>query len=729
MQELSMMYRALCLCLIGFLGMSAGAFAQDPPQEDPYLWLEEIEGERATAWVAAQNQKTRARLTGDPRFAPVYEQLKAHFGGDENLPSSGSMKQNNGWIYHLNKNAEHPRGLLRRTTLKSYAANKPSWEPLFDVDAFAKEEGKSWVMQAFRMEFSPSGERILFKFSDGGGDYMILREFDIASKSLVADGFSAPMGLGRAVWVDDDTLLYAAALEKAEETMVGYPRVIRKWSRGEALKDAPIVFEGGPGSTIVVPTGFVSSTQRYALICEMISQTEASLYMLSDDDRLTKLDMPGGMAFYAQVGMIGLGGHWVAQMSDDWVVGDETFKTGQVVGVDLAKMIAQDGDAANSISVIYEPEEGENVGPGSITVTNSTLYLKVEAHVASRLLRARPKRPGRGWALSEIELPSAMGQVVLPWEPDVDASEFLVGFASFLVPPSLHLMTGRGRLREIRRTPGGEGLSDYVTERFFAVAEDGTQLPYFVVRAKDFDYEGAAPVLMFGYGSFGVTFGPSFEVPYIGPVHQFWLQNGGVFVSAHVRGGGEYGPAWHRAAMGANRQVSYNDMYAITEDLIRRKITAAGKVSPIGGSAGGLMAAVLATQRPELYGASIALVPVTDMLRYHKMYNKSAAAIDEFGDPETPEGRAAVLGYSPYHAIKADESYPEMLLMTSTRDERVHPGHSRKMAAKLIDQGHPVLFYETAEGGHALAVDSAGRAFNAAMQLIYLQQKLMDSVE
>ena len=717
------------LCLLGFLAVSTGVFAEETPPDDPYLWLEEIEGERAKAWVAAQNEKTRARLANDPRFAPIYEQLKAHLDSDEKLPGSGAMRQNKGWVYHLNKNADNPRGLLRRTTLKSYAANKPAWETLFDVDAFAKAEGKSWTMSAYRMEFSPSGKRILFRFSDGGGDYMILREFDIVSKSLVEDGFSAPMGLGRAAWVDDDTLLYAAALDKAEETMVGFPRMVRKWSRGQALGAAPIVFEGGPRSTIVIPTGFVSNTQRYPVISEMISQTEANLFALNDDNSLTKLNVPGGVAFIAQIGMIGLGNHWIAQVSDDWAVGEEIYKTGLVVGINIVKMIAQGGDAANSVSVIYEPEEGENVGPGSITVTDSTLYLKVEAHVASRLLRARPKQSGSEWALSEIELPSAMGQVWLPWEPDVHASEFLVGFASFLVPPSEHLVTGKGKLREIRRTPGGEGLSDYVTERIFAVAEDGARVPYFVVRKKDFEYDGAAPVLIFGYGSFGVTFGPSFSIPYIGPAHQFWLKHGGVFVSAHARGGGEYGPDWHRAAMGANRQLSYDDMYAITEDLIRRKITSAGRISPIGGSAGGLMAAVLATQRPGLYGGAIALVPVTDMLRYHKMYNRSAAAFDEFGDPDTPEGREAVLGYSPYHQIVEGASYPEIFLMTSTRDERVHPGNARKMAAKMIAQGHPVLFYETAEGGHSLAVDSAGRAFNAAMQLVYLQQKLMDGMD
>ena len=724
-----MMYRALGLCLLGIFGLSAAAFARDTLMDDPYLWLEEIEGERAKAWVAEQNQRTRARLTTDPRFAALKEQLKAYLDSDEKLSGGFSMKQDRGWLYELNKTPGNPRGVLRRTTLKSYAANEPSWETLFDVDAFARQEGESWVMRAFQMEFSPSGKRILFRFSDGGGDYKILREFDIASKSIVQGGFSAPLGVGRVAWIDDDTLLYAAVLDKSEETWVGFPRTVRKWSRGQALSDAPIVFDGGPTSIMAAPASFVSNTRRYAVISEIQSQTQGNLFVLSDDDGLTKLDVPGGVAFLAQVGMKGLGDRWIAQITDDWTVGQEVFQTGLLVSIDLARMIRQGGSAVNCVSVIYEPKAGENVGGTSFTVTDTTLYLHVQAHVSSRLIRARPKRAGQGWTLSEVELPSTLGQVSLPWDPDVHASEFIVGFASFLIPPSHHLATKRGRLRKIRQRAGTQGLSDYTAERFFAVAKDGARIPYFVVRAKDFRYDGQAPVVMFGYGSFGVTFGPSFEIPYIGPAHQFWLRHGGVFVSAHARGGGEYGPDWHRAAMGANRQVSYDDMYAITQDLIRRKITSAGKISPIGGSAGGLMAAVLATQRPELYGAALALVPVTDMLRYHKLFSRSASLVDEFSNPDTPEGRAILLGYSPYHLVAEGTSYPEIFLMTSTRDERVHPAHARKMAAKMIDQGHPVLFYETAEGGHSLAVDNEGRAFNAAMQLVYLQQKLMDGAD
>jgi len=710
----------------------AEAAAQPEPEnsqavattDDPYLWLEEIKGEQVDAWIDEQNAATVARLSADPRFEALKGQFRTIFESDDRLPDFNEQVQHRGQIYELQPNAKHPRGQIVRTSLESYAEGAPFWEPLINVDEIAASEGANWYVSPLQMKFSPSGKHVVVPFSDGGSDAVALREYDLENQRFVEGGFEAPVRRHHVEWLDDDTLLVATPLDESDRTLAFYPRHVRKWVRGTALEDAPILASVDPGFMMSTPMMFHTGTQRIPMLMKMESFDSNEVFAVAENDSLIKLDLPlGATAAFGSIA--GVGDEAVILLEKDWVVGDETFAAGSRVAVNIPRLIAQGGKADGTVQLVYQPAVNESLAAllGGFTVSSDAVYLNVLSDVKSRIKRFEPQ-PDGSWAMTDVQLPDD-GAAALPMGADPYSESFLVRFENFLTPPSLSVLKDGTELQTIKQVKANTDLSRFVTEQFFATAADGTQIPYFVTRSKDNPMDGSSPVLMYAYGGFGIPVTQSYELPYIGPTHEIWLERGGVFVLANPRGGGEYGPAWHAAGRGVKRQTVYDDIYAVSEDIIKRGFSAPGKFGFIGGSNGGLTAGVVATQRPDLFGASVVLVPLLDMARFHKLL-AGASWMVEYGNPEDPVQGPPLLAYSPYQNVQTGQAYPEMFFLTSTQDDRVHPGHARKMAKKMMDMGYPALFYEAREGGHAMAVNNEGKAFNAAMQTVYLLQQLMD---
>jgi prolyl oligopeptidase len=693
-------------------------------EDDPYLWLEEIKGEKVDAWVDEQNAATVARLSADPRFESLKNQFRTIFESEDRLPDYSDQVQYRGQVYELHTDAEHPRGEIMRTSLESYISGAAFWEPLIDIDQFATDEGGNWYSSPMQMNFSPSGKTALVSFSDGGSDAVILREFDLENKRFVEGGFEAPLRRHFVKWLDEDTVLVATPLGESDRTLAFYPRHVRKWVRGTAIEDAPILSSVDEKSMMSIPMLFKTGTLRIPLLMKMESFVATEVFALAEDDSLVELDLPlGVLAAFGDI--TGVGDHAVVLLEQDWEVSGETFKSGSRVAVNMPQLIAQGGKADGTVSLVYEPAANESLSVmlGGFTASKDAVYLNVLTDVKSRIKRFQPQ-PDGAWAMTDIPLPGD-GAAALPMGSDPYSESFLVRFENFLTPPSLMVLKSGTKLETVQQVKANTDLSQFVTEQFFATAKDGTKIPYFVTHAKDMKLDGSAPVLMYAYGGFGIPMTQSYELPYIGPTHEIWLQRGGVFVLANPRGGGEYGPVWHEAGRGVKRQTVYDDLYAISEDIIARGLSSPGKFGFIGGSNGGLTAGVLPTQRPDLFGASVVLVPLLDMARFHKLL-AGASWMVEYGNPEDPVQGPPLLAYSPYQNVKPGQPYPEMFFLTSTQDDRVHPGHARKMAKKMMDMGYPALFYEAREGGHAMAVNNEGKAFNAAMGTVYLLQKLMN---
>ena len=718
------MQQIILIILIAVLA-GLGAAAAQEADADPFIWLEEIDSERVRAWVDQQNERTVSRLSADPRFEQIRSGYFETLQADE-APPPGALRQYRKMIYQLHQNADHPRGVIRQASLDSYLSGAPVWRDLIDVDALATEEGRNWYAR-LSFVFSPDGTRALVPLSEGGADAVAYREFDLLSGAFVEDGFITDSRRQNAVWLSNDQVLVSAALRQEEKTRSDQPRVVRFWKRGRDLESAPVVFEVPKNHILVAPILLETATARFVTIVDVPSLSEPStLYAWRGvDAEALPLDIPVDVLSLSG-GLAGLGDEIVFSLTVSWRAGEVEYAAGDIVSVDLASMIAKGGGADGAVNRIYSLEDDESLGlvSGAVSVSADAVYLSILKDVQSRLIVAKKSRRG-GWRLRDIELPDS-GTLRLPSPPDPYSKKLIASFQNLKTPQTDYIVSSSGKLKWLRQTKSRFDFADFVIEQHFAKSGDGTGVPYFILRHKDMPFDKTAPVLMYGYGGFGVTFPQTYEIRYIGSTHHLWLQQGGVFVLANVRGGSAYGTRWHEAAKTVNRQIVYDDFYAVARDLIDRKVTSPGKLAFIGGSNGGLSAAVAATQRPDLFGAALSLVPLTDMKRFH-LLSAGASWLGEYGNPEDPEELAALLSYSPYHNVSENGAYPEVFFLTSTRDDIVHPAHARKMTAKMQAMGHPLLFYEAREGGHAMAVNDEGRAFIAALQMTYLLQTLIDT--
>lgn len=674
-------------------------------KNDPYKWMEEIEGTRALDWAKAQNARSLPVLQGDARYADLQARALAILNAKDRVPSvsfAGDGSLRNFW-----QDADHVRGLWRRTTLDSYRTAAPAWETLLDIDALAKAEGANWVFKGVDC-LPPDDARCLVTLSDGGKDAVTIREFDTVAKAFVPGGFVLPEGKQNVAWLDRDTLLVAREWEPGQVTKSSYPYVLKALKRGQVLAEAKELYRGTVDDVSVGPNVVRDSdgVVRAVLAYRGVSFFESETYLLADGGP-TRLPFPLKSSIQGYVA-----GQLVLSLEQDWA--DKGFKTGDLVSFDLAALKADPAKAVATL--VLRPTARQSVE--QVTSTRSKLIVGLLDNVTGAAY-AYSHGPG-GWTSEKLALP-ANSTIGLGSTSEKDERLF-VSVTGYLAPTTYWLAdAGSLKLEQVKASPARFDASTHVVEQFEATSTDGVKIPYFVVRPRTVKYDGSAPTLLYAYGGFQVSMTPA----YSGVMGKLWLERGGTYVVANIRGGGEFGPRWHEAALKENRQKAYDDFFAVSQDLIARKITSPRRLGIMGGSNGGLLMGVALTQRPELYNAIVVQVPLFDMIRYSQI-GAGASWVGEYGDPAIPAERAVIARYDPYSNLKAGRPYPEVFIETSTKDDRVHPAHARKAAARLEDLGYPVLYYENIDGGHAASANLAETARRQALEYVYLSKKLMD---
>lgn len=674
-------------------------------KNDPYRWMEEIEGPRAMDWAKAQNAATLPKLQGDARYATLEAQALAILNAKDRVP--GVSFAGDGSLRNFWQDADHVRGLWRRTTLDSYRTADPVWETILDIDALSKAENANWVFKGASC-LPPDDTRCLVTLSNGGKDAVTIREFDTVTRAFVPGGFVLPEGKQSVDWLDRDTLLVAREWEPGQVTKSSYPYVVKRWTRGAPLASAVEVYRGAPddvsagGSVIRDSDGVVQAVLAY----RGVSFFENETYLLTDKPP-QKLPFPLKSAIQGYVG-----GQLVLSLEQDWA--EKGFKTGDLVSFDLAALKADPAKALATL--VLRPTAKQSVE--QVTTTRARLIVGLLDNVTGKteVYSHGPK----GWTHQKLDLP-ANSTLSLGSTSEKDERLF-VSVTGYLAPTTYWLAdAGSLKLEQVKASPARFDASTHVVEQFEATSSDGVKIPYFVVRPRALKYDGQAPTLLYAYGGFQVSMTPA----YSGVMGKLWLERGGTYVVANIRGGGEFGPAWHDAALKENRQKAYDDFFAVSQDLIARKITSPRHLGIMGGSNGGLLMGVALTQRPELYNAIVVQVPLFDMIRYSQI-GAGASWVGEYGDPAIPAQRAVIARYDPYSNLKAGRPYPEVFIETSTKDDRVHPAHARKAAARLEELGYPVLYYENIDGGHAASANLAETARRQALEYVYLSKKLMD---
>lgn len=701
------MHRAVGLAASALLLLSACTTMTEPAApsreaDDALLWLEDVSGDAALDWVRGQNQRSQAELTARPEYAPTRAQLLEVLNARDRIPF---VSRRGPWLYNLWQDDTHKRGLWRRTTLDQYRLPAPDWETVLDLDALATAENENWVWGGATC-LGPDYRHCMISLSRGGADAKVIREFDAVDKRFVDGGFALPEAKSEVDWIDRDTVYVGTDFGPGSLTDSGYPRVIKRWRRGTPLADAVTVFEGetqdvAVGVSVDKTPGFERTLFSRAL--DFYNQA----FFLLDGDRLVKLDIPSDAmpAFLRDTMTLHLRSPFAG------------FPTGALLHTDAAAW--QRGE--RRLTALFTPTPTRSLS--DYTFTRDHLVLNVMDDVASRLELFR--KDGATFTPQPIDAPFPGTLGVSPLHDpliadDPLAERYLLTYTDFLTPDSLYLgHTGQAAREPLKARTALFDAEGQRVEQRFATSRDGARVPYFVVWPAGATADGENPTLMYGYGGFEISLKPW----YSGGFGRAWYRRGGVLVVANIRGGGEYGPAWHQAAVKAGKQHSYDDFIAVAEDLVRTGVTSPRHLGIMGGSNGGLLVGATFVQRPDLFNAVVCQVPLLDMRRYHTLL-AGASWMAEYGNPDLPEEWAFISAYSPFHNVRADRRYPKVLFTTSTRDDRVHPAHARKMAARMLAQGHPVLYYENIEGGHGGAADNEQRAHLQALEFSYLWQQL-----
>lgn len=674
-------------------------------KDDPYIWMEEIEGTRAMDWAKAQNARSLPVLQGDPRYADLESKALAILNAKDRVP--GVSFAGDGSLRNFWQDKDHVRGIWRKTMLDSYRTAEPVWETILDIDALAKAENANWVFKGASC-LPPDDTRCLVTLSNGGKDAVTVREFDTTTKSFAPGGFELPEGKQNYTWLDKDTLLVGREWKPGELTKSGYAYVLKALKRGQSLDQAKEVYRGVETDVSVSPFVLRDADGKAVAVMATRGVTffESETYLI-EGEKPVKLDLPLKSSIQGYVD-----GQMVVLMEQDWP--QKGFKTGDLISFDLAKLKAAPDKAVATL--VLRPTARQSVEQVQTTRTKLVVGMLDNVKGAAKVFTHGPK----GWTAQALDLPA--NSTIGLGSSDDKGERLFVTVTGYLTPTTYWLAdAGSLKLEQIKASPARFNASTHVVEQFEATSTDGTKVPYFVVRPKDVKYDGSAPTLLYAYGGFQVPMTPG----YSGVMGKLWLERGGVYVVANIRGGGEFGPAWHSAGLKENRQKVYDDFFAVSQDLITRKITSPRRLGVMGGSNGGLLMGVALTQRPELYNAIVVQVPLFDMIRYSQI-GAGASWVGEYGDPAIPSERAVIAKYDPYSNLKAGQKYPEVFIETSTKDDRVHPAHARKAAARLMELGYPVLYYENIDGGHAGAANLAETARRQALEYVYLTRKLMD---
>ena len=665
--------------------------------DDPFAWLEEVENAEALAWAEKHNEKTFAALKSHPAFDEIHNRLLEIYNDTRRIPYV-SIRGN--YVYNFWQDARHERGIWRRTTLEEYRKDEPNWQVLLDIDSLSEKEGEKWVYKGTSCLY-PEYRRCLVSLSRGGADASEVREFDVETRSFVENGFFVPEAKSVATWKDETSVYVGTDFGSGSLTTSGYPRIVKTWKRGTPMGTATTLLEGDSTDVGVFAYVVNRPERAYHIVLRMVSFYDFVSYAV-ENGKLVKIDLPSDAQpeFFKK--------QMLVHLKSDWDVAGHRYPQGALITIDYDRFLAGDRE----FEILIAPDERSSIL--QTAETKDLLLVNKLSNVVSELY-AYEFADGK-WSFRRVNTPP-YGEISIVATDD-DTDRFLYTFESYTDPTTLYLAED-GTSTVLKRLPAYFDAEGLVVHQNEATSKDGTRIPYFVVHRRDGKLDGSNPTLLYGYGGFEVSLTPGYSAG----VGAAWLQRGGVYVVANIRGGGEFGPRWHRAGLKENRQRVYDDFYAVAEDLIRRGITSPEHLGILGGSNGGLLTGVAFTQRPDLFGAVVSMVPLLDMQRYHKLL-AGASWMAEYGNPDNPEEWAYISKYSPYHNVEEAADYPRVFFATSTRDDRVHPGHARKMVAKMESLGHDVLYYENTEGGHAAASTNQQRAFMDALMYSYLLQEL-----
>ena len=666
---------------------------------DPYIWLEEVEGTDALDWVRSQNKITEARYAESEEFSSTYKELLEEYQSTDRIPYASVQ---GGKMYNFWRDEKNVRGVWRRTTIESYKTENPEWETLLDIDELAKKENQNWVYKGSDC-LAPNYDRCLLSLSIGGKDAVVVREFDLVNKVFVEDGFNTVESKQYSSWINENQIMIATDFGEGTMNESGYPKQVKLWTRGENLYEIAPIFDGDYTKIFSFPFSSIRPDGNYFGIVEGPTFFTKVLYLLKDEE-LVKLDLPLKMDVSGT-----FKGSLIVSLDEDW----RGYSSGSLVAVNIEDALNQEISDA-SIELIFAPTEKRFMQ--GVRLGKNEIYVNVLDNINGKILHY--EKIGPNWSESEIR---SFGNAALSISSIDEWDEHLfISAESFTEPTSLYYSDANKDFIKIKSLKEKFDPDKYRVEQLYATSADGTQIPYFQVSNISMEKNSSNPTLLYGYGGFQISLTPS----YLGSFARQWLDNGGVYVIANIRGGGEFGPKWHQSALKQNRQRAYDDFIAVGEALIANEITSSKHLGIRGGSNGGLLVGAVVTQRPDLFNAVICAVPLLDMYRYDKLL-AGASWVDEYGDPDNPDEWSFISKYSPYQNVFAEREYPEIYFYTSTKDDRVHPGHARKMAKKMIDQGHQVIYYENIEGGHSAAANLKQSAYMTTLQLEYLKDKLL----
>jgi prolyl oligopeptidase len=673
--------------------------------DNDHLYLEEVLGEQALSEVKNWNARTLDRLTADPLFEQMNNEVLAIVNSKDKIPY---VSYRGGEVHNFWQDEQNIRGVWRKTTLASYLSDSPAWQTVLDIDALAKSENKNWVYKGNNC-LAPNYQHCFVNLSDGGKDAAVMREFNAQSKSFVEDGFVTTESKGGITWVDKNRVIVGIDFGDNTMTNSGYPMVAKVWQRGMPLSSA-VELDRGQQTDVGYWASVIelSDGRREIVSTRALSfyDTETFWFKPHEDGinfKKIKLPLPTKKNISGE-----FKGQLLVRLVEAW----QGYNTGDLVSFNLSDFMKN--GKINQVNLVFSPDEKSSID--NVGITKSKVLLSIYRDVSGAAYAF--DWDGKAWTSEKLPFPENGSVSIGNTNPREDIA--FINAESFLDPDTLYTFnTLTGEKTIAKSLPSWFDASQMVSEQFFATSPDGTQVPYFVVRAKNTKMDGTNPTLLYGYGGFEVSLNPSYSATR----GKLWLERGGVYVLANIRGGGEYGPKWHQAGLKTQRQRIYDDFIAVAEDLIAKNVTSAKHLGIEGGSNGGLLMGVMFTQRPDLFNAVICAVPLLDMLRYHTLL-AGASWVGEYGDPNDSVEGKFLRKISPYHNLKTQVDYPEVFFITSTKDDRVHPGHARKMAKRMEDQGHDFLYYENIDGGHSAAANLKETAKRIALQHTYLMQKL-----
>ncbi len=699
-----MIRATLAALALGSSLLAAAAAAQDT--KDPYLWLEDIEGQKALDWVKKENAATDKLIRGRPGFEKDRERAKAILDDDRQIAEPGEVMGDT--ITSFWRDATNPRGIWRQSPLDAYLAGKPVWTTLIDVDALGKAEKQSWVWHGADC-LAPDYKRCLVSISPGGTDADIVREWDRTTKSFVADGFTLPQAKSSVTWENADTLLVATDYGAGSMTASGYPRIVKRWKRGTPLSAAATVAEGEAADVGINVFAFMDGDKRRTMISRNKTfYTSDILLPNPGDGDFDRSVIPDTADIRAVID-----GQVIIFLNEPFA----DFPAGSLLALPL-DILASGGQVP--FVPVMTPTKSQAIE--NVAASKNVLWVKALDDVEGKLFALRRDQPNGRWSQTEVPVAANATMSIAGTVDDRDLA--FVTAETMLMPPTLYAVGESGAPQVVQSLPATFDAKDMRVEKRFATSKDGTKIPYFLVRKTG--AAGPVPALVHAYGGFRAAQTPGYLTgqPYrAGPLALFWVEDGNAYVLANIRGGGEYGPAWHQAALREKRQNSFDDLHAVAEDLVATGVSAKGKIAISGRSNGGVLVGAAMEQRPDLYGAVISGSPLKDMKRYNKLL-AGASWVAEYGDPDNPDDWAFMSRYSPYQNIRKGVKYPPIFLYLSTKDDRVHPGHARKFAARLTEYGNTVYYHEYLEGGHSVGADHAEDAVRAAMLHAFLTMEL-----